>query len=48
MGSGKETLIFCEPDLMESLFVILYASIGTLSPPNMMLMQTIDKELSSI
>lgn len=48
MGSGKETLIFCEPDLIESLVVILYASIGTLSPPRIMLMQTIDSELSSI
>ena len=48
MVSGKETLIFCDPDFIESLVVILYGSIGILSPPRRILMQTIDKELSSI
>jgi hypothetical protein len=48
IGSGKEKLIFSEPDLTESFVVNLKLSFAALSPPSKILIQTIDRELSSI
>jgi hypothetical protein len=53
MGSGRVKLFFCDYfsesfDLIESFEVNFSVSIAILSPPKRILMQVIDKELSSI